>query len=359
MSRGRLRGGTKYAPSIQPLGLDDPEALARICGISPSHLEVLARSAQDLYGRVEIPKPSGGTRVIQPPSLGLKSVQRRILDHFSERTTWPPFVHGGVAGRSILSNARSHLRRAMVANLDVQSFFPTTTLTAVSASLLQFGLPVAVAELLCALITCPGEDGVRALPQGAPTSPFFANLAFGQVDQRFASFCIQRGLTYTRYIDDIAISGDNDLRPFKGTFVQLITDADYQVSASKMRFCGRDKPQIVTGLIVNSTLRPAPMFLSNLVTLIKNCYWPEGPGLGVIAALEGLTVSQLKQRIAGRIGYFKRFDPREARRLSALKFKRSANPSREPPNRPPSPARDEPPGALAEGAAFGGGHGAQ
>ena len=90
-----------------------------------------------------------------------------------------------------------------------------------------------------------------------------------------------------------------------------------------MVFRGRDRPQIVTGLTVNDKLRPVPSFVRDLVVLIKNCYWPDGPGLDVMAAAEGLKVQELKERIAGRIRHVRRFDPKEARRLTALKFKRT------------------------------------
>jgi hypothetical protein len=132
------------------------------------------------------------------------------------------------------------------------------------------------------------------------------------------------GLTpYTRYIDDIAISGDYDFRQFKGTFVQFIEDAGFDVSTEKMTFCGRNRPQVVTGLVVNDRLRPTRSFLRELADLIRDCYWPGRPGLEVIAAAEGVTIQKMKDRIVGRIRHVGRYDRKEARRLAALKFKRT------------------------------------
>jgi hypothetical protein len=211
----------------------------------------------------------------------------------------------------------------MVANLDVKSFFPSTDINAVLQALLRLGIPKDPAGLLAVLMTCPDEKGIKALPQGAPTSPYIANHVLSPVDQRFATFCKGRGLGYTRYIDDIAVSGDRDFRQFKGTFVQFIRDAGYEVALNKIVFCGRDRPQIVTGLTVNDKLRPVLSFVRELAMLIKNCYWPDGPGLEVMAAAEGLRVQELKERIVGRIQHVRRFDPKGACRLTALKFKRT------------------------------------
>ena len=51
------------------------------------------------------------------------------------------------------------------------------------------------------------------LPQGAPTSPALANLAAFGLDRRLSALADSRGLAYSRYADDLALSSSAHLRP--------------------------------------------------------------------------------------------------------------------------------------------------
>jgi RNA-directed DNA polymerase len=50
-------------------------------------------------------------------------------------------------------------------------------------------------------------DGV--IPMGFPTSPLISNACLFNFDNKLQSYCIEQGLIYTRYSDDIIISSDN------------------------------------------------------------------------------------------------------------------------------------------------------
>lgn len=316
--------GALRKPHVSELGLNDLAAVDRLCQTPLARLEAYAAETERYYGQFEVPKGSGGVRIIRPPYRPLRDIQRRILDLLAHHTMWPPHLHGAVPRKSILTNASVHVGRQMVANLDVKSFFPSIELEAVRAILAGFGIAEKPVELLASLVTCPGEDGTRCLPQGAPTSPYFANHALASSDERFLAFCKARRLRYTRYIDDLTISGDTNLKPYKGTFLRFIREAGYRVAENKVAFCGRHQRQVVTGLLVNDRLRPAPKFIRELSILIKASYWPGGPGVEIMADAEGVSIEGLKTRIAGRIAHVRRFDPSKARRLQNLKFKKPA-----------------------------------
>src|SRR5438034_755250 len=72
------------------------------------------------------------------------------------------------------------------------------------------GLPPAgrlavAAALLTKLCT---HDG--SLPQGAPTSPRLSNLVNHRLDARLFALARKRNVAYSRYADDITISGASD-----------------------------------------------------------------------------------------------------------------------------------------------------
>ena len=49
-----------------------------------------------------------------------------------------------------------------------------------------------------------------ALPQGTPTSTAIANIVFLPIDNKLIDYCIQKKLTYTRYVDDLVFSSHFD-----------------------------------------------------------------------------------------------------------------------------------------------------
>ena len=90
------------------------------------------------------------------------------------------------------------------------------------------------------------------MPQGSPCSPKLANLASWTIDKRIQGFVGKRGLTYTRYADDLTFSG---LSPAKvvqiiPTIKTIIESEGFKINRSKTRIAGSARRKIVTGLIV-------------------------------------------------------------------------------------------------------------
>src|SRR6185436_17792305 len=119
---------------------------------------------------------------------------------------------GFVSGRSTVSNARAHLGRSLVVNLDLKDFFPSVTFPRVRGLFESVGYSPAAATILALLCTesprmAVDHDGTRhwvavaerALPQGACTSPAIANLVARKLDRRLAGAAKKLGWTYTRY----------------------------------------------------------------------------------------------------------------------------------------------------------------
>jgi len=105
-------------------------------------------------------------------------------------------------GRSILTNARAHVRHPCVSVIDIRNCFPSIGPQRVFRALERVGFRKAVARLLARVLTCDHQ-----LPQGAPASSTLVNLVLGDFDRKVGKLARQRGLTFTRYVDDIALSG--------------------------------------------------------------------------------------------------------------------------------------------------------
>ena len=264
------------------------------------------------YGYFQLPKPNGQIREIHPPKRSLRAIQRAILDLLYGRLRIPPYLHGGVPGRSIISHSKCHVGMDMVGTLDVKDFFPSTTEAAVTPVLVEAGF---VDEALSDVICLSMLDG--GLPQGSPVSCLLANLAFCAVDQRIRRICRRRGLSYSRYVDDIAVSGSGDFAELKGPFIECIGCGGYDVAPHKVLFCASATRQIITGLVVNDKLRPTKDFISELKHTIRLCI---EYGASWIALSEGIRVAELKARLNGRVSHVTQCDVSSGKRIRKLLF---------------------------------------
>lgn len=286
------------------------EQLAALVACPINRLEWLIVEAPSLYSHFSIPKANGKTREICPPAPVLREVQRVFLDVLQKRVKYPRWMMGGVPRRSIFDHASVHVGKKMVATFDVQAFFPSTTPGRVRKIFEDFGFLDAAAEAAVRLVTKDQE-----LPQGSPTSCFLANLALEPADRRLDAISRKHGLSYTRYVDDIAMSGDQDLRKFQSTIVEAVEACGYKLATEKTKYMPWGTRQVVTKLCVNDRLRPTREFIAGVKSLIWECL---EFGAAVVAAEHGISVSALKNRLGGKVAHIRGADEVGGRRLRRM-----------------------------------------
>ncbi|MCW2925102.1 MAG: Retron-type RNA-directed polymerase [Thermoleophilia bacterium] len=227
-----------------------------------------------------IPRAHGVPRLIEAPKPWLAKLQRRVLHGILDRVPPHQTAHGFRLGHSPLTHARRHVGQRAVLGFDLEDFFATVEAGRVFGIFRTIGYPEPVAFQLTALCTnhtaaavrssCPRPAGAVAvdrrarmlqrlahahLPQGAPTSPALANLAAYRLDCRLDGLASSLGATYTRYADDIAVSGDGRLLMPGGAIARTVRDiaADegHQLNDRKTRVATRAARQLVTGIVVN------------------------------------------------------------------------------------------------------------
>ena len=172
-------------------------------------------------------------------------------------------------GRSIVSNARAHLGRKIVINIDLKDFFPTITYRRVRGMFRHLGYSEPLATVMALLCTEPEIEQVeldgemyyvaqseRRLPQGSPASPAITNIICRRLDKRLMGQAESFGFTYTRYADDITLSGDeprqvcNVLRGVN----DIVAHEGFTVHPDKTRVMRAGRRQEVTGVVVNDEL---------------------------------------------------------------------------------------------------------
>jgi retron-type reverse transcriptase len=219
------------------------------------------------YIAFEVPKRSGGSRVIFAPKRRLKALQRQLNELLVRKLPVSTHAHGFVTGRSIRTGADPHVGRAFVLHLDLKDFFPSVTFARVRGLLIAYGYAYPVAATLAALCTesrrqpveIDGElfhvpVGQRHCVQGAPTSPGLCNAMVLRLDRRLAGLARKFQCNYTRYADDLTFSGDASRGAMIGLrerATEIIRAEGFEVNREKTSLASKGARQTVTGVVVN------------------------------------------------------------------------------------------------------------
>lgn len=151
------------------------------------------------YRHFTLPKRDGSPREVLEPGPQLKATQRRLLGLLCDEPH--PAALGFRRGHSIADHAWAHAGAALIVTADIQDFFPSTAQGRVAAWWQQQGYGEIEVRLLTRLTTYQG-----ALPQGAPSSPPLSNLVNRELDAALERYVKASGGSYTRYVDDLALS---------------------------------------------------------------------------------------------------------------------------------------------------------
>ncbi|MEP6863152.1 MAG: reverse transcriptase family protein [Deltaproteobacteria bacterium] len=331
-----MRDSPWHVPALPTHG-----ELARWLGMSHERLDILAdrhnlsRDSRDPRARhyrytwLE-KRNAAGHRLLEAPKPALRTLQRYVLDDILAYIPPHPAAHGFRRGHSVRTFAAPHVGREVVLRVDLRAFFTSIWAARVAAMFRTAGYPAAIAATLAALCThATPRDVIRSapsvpdrgrlesrhLPQGAPTSGALANLAAYRFDVRVAALAARIGAQYTRYADDLALSGPASLARSSATVLARIAaiahDEGFAVNATKTRVMRASTRQRLTGLVVNQRLAIARRDLDELRAILHNCvrFGPETQNRG--------SVADFRAHLQGRVSWVASVDARKGARLAA------------------------------------------
>ena len=200
------------------------------------------------YRTFHIPKRSGGIRRIDVPAPSLAIVQRWLAGNvISKLPVDPDSAVAYQLGLSIKNHVYPHAGKPYLLKMDIAAFFPSISVFSVANLLKRHGYDHSLAMTMAHLLTLRGT-----VPQGAPSSPALSNAVFLLADTAIKEYCQKRNLTYTRYADDIAISGseidDEDIL----VFIAILKEHGFQSNEGKRRlFRPGSRGRLLTGLVIN------------------------------------------------------------------------------------------------------------
>ena len=296
------------------------ELLAIALGTKPNRLAyyLFILTESERYKKKIIQKKSGKVRNVAAPIRGLKFIQRNLADILTGSLEQKSCVHGFVPDRSIVTNAKVHLRRNLVINLDLKDFFPSINFGRVYGLFKShpFNFNDQVAVTLAQICCFEGS-----LPQGSPCSPVISNLICRSLDNEMMRLAKTLKMSYSRYADDITFSTNLKEIPqdigniVDGEYIpsekltSIIERNGFCLNKNKTRCRSRYQRQEVTGIVTNKKLNIPRNYVRRIRAMLHA--W-EAYGLQKAAAEHfskynkkrcDYPEASFKKRIAGMIGY--------------------------------------------------------
>lgn len=233
-----------------------------------SNLNIIYKYNGDMdYNKFKIPKKKGGFRKIEKPNENLKKIQTLILEEILEKVQVCDKATAFLKGKSITDNAKEHINKRYILNLDLNDFFGNIRYESVYKLFKKIGFEDKKAKKLSRLCTHNGR-----LPQGAPTSPYISNIICENLDREMIKLCKSIQADYTRYADDITISTNNNyLRQNFKAIEEIINNEGFRLNYKKTRFINKNNKQVVTGIVVNEKINIDKNILKEIRQTLYYC----------------------------------------------------------------------------------------
>ena len=229
-------------------------------GLSNQEWILLVNTAPYRYKTYNIPKRSGGQRQIAHPSKSLKIVQRLILETvLCELPTHKDVAMAYEKDSSTLKHAKKHADNRFLLKMDFKNFFPSLSGDDFDKLCKEY-LPelnqVEIKQLKRLLFWMPDRHkNELVLSIGAPSSPKVSNALLYNFDKQLNDYCLNVGVTYSRYADDMAFS-TNSPHLLTQVFSQVeslcrqISYPKLMINESKTVHVSSKNKRFLTGLVL-------------------------------------------------------------------------------------------------------------
>lgn len=230
----------------------------------------------------------------------LKIVQKYILEKILIKIPCSKYSKAYIKNNSLKDNAKFHRKQRYILKIDLKDYFGNLKKDRVYDFFINLGYAKDVSILLCNLCTLDGS-----LPQGAPTSPYLSNLLTINLDNDLFNYCRDnRELRYSRYADDITISGDFNPKQVIRDVIGIIKKNKLFVNYDKIAVIGQNKRQEVTGIVVNQKMQVSKAYRKKIR---QEIYYIKKFGIEVHMKSQNINYPEDLERyvrnLAGRINY--------------------------------------------------------
>ena len=290
-------------------------SLERDLGINAKTLYAVSNNLGKHYRKAKLPKKNGGFRNLSVPDEVLKSIQRQISEVLLIHMPVSRYAKAYRFGSSTLRNAKHHVGKQVVLKLDILHFFDSIQYSTVKDKVFPAQIYAEPLRILLTML-CYHKD---ALPQGAPSSPAITNIILYGFDELVGQWCRERGISYTRYCDDMTFSGDFDPAEVI-RFVRLeLKKTGFLLNEQKTRIQRPGQQQTVTGIVVNEKLSIPEDYRRKLR---QELYYCRKFGIQEHLQKIGLEIPEntYRMQLLGKVNYVLQVHPNDKDMLDARKW---------------------------------------
>lgn len=257
----------------------------------------LSNNLEKHYHNAYIPKSDGTKRKLSVPDLILKNVQRSIVDNILAYYPISKYATAYKSGASVQKNAAPHINKKKILKLDVEGFFDNVIYSRVKEDVFRkdkFSEPI---RILLTMLCYYRES----LPQGAPTSPAITNIIMYNFDEKIGAYCEEKGISYTRYCDDMTFSGDFDEKEIILLVKEELKKLGLFLKKRKTAVIPNSKRQTVTGIVVNEKINLTKEYKKKIR---QEMYYIEKFGIQDHAKKQGISdIPEYLMSLKGRIAF--------------------------------------------------------
>ena len=212
---------------------------------SYSELKALVFDSDSYYKEFSKAKKDGNPRHIKAPVGKIKRVGKKLSDLIRRIET--PAYHMSKRGSCCKKNAELHKNNDYLFTTDIGDFFPNCKRLRIAHSFKEhFKMSGDIAFVLSKLLTFQGR-----VPQGSHASDIVCFWSNYSMFEEVNKFCIERGLCFSLYADDIAISSEDHINPeYRYGVVKILRKNGFEIKEEKTKYFKKGKVKHINGIAI-------------------------------------------------------------------------------------------------------------
>ena len=226
----------------------------------------------------------------------MKYIQKQILEKLLKERYISKYAKAYYTGATLKDNALNHINKPAILKLDIENFFENITFYLVYEEVFYI-FPENIRVLFTNLCLYKNH-----LPQGAPTSPYIANIIMRDFDEKIGVWCAKRNISYTRYSDDLTFSGNFEPDEVIRKVKEKLFKKHFKINKKKIHVIKNHAQQRVTGVVVNKKAQVSKIYRKEIR---KEMYYIKK--YGIKSHLEKIhslkTPQEYLQSLNGKINY--------------------------------------------------------
>lgn len=265
----------------------------------------------------KIPKKNSDEfRILNYPVGEFKLILKRLHKFLMSRSKFPKSVCGGIVDKNLYDMVKSHCGREGIYQIDLKDFFPNINSDRVYSFFKNSGCSERISQILTDLVIYD-----KRLPQGFPTSPIVANLIAWKMDYDLQSICNNHKLNYSRWIDDVLISGRiSELNKAIYKIDKSILKNGFYINNKKKRLLKRknSKEIVSVGLDLKRHKPDVPIKVYEKLEYILQVLITEGVEFARDFFEEEFKLKDIQKSLIGKIRFIEEYNKAKGNFLSNL-----------------------------------------